>query len=132
MKSLQCYLSILDRIPDEFILEMASRGIDPGLPTECIAGWAWRAEFQRLGKRKMDLQVDSTWDSTDFDGSTLASHLSQTFGGDWEDWRSLFYDIAGTTREANRVERAFAIRLDRAANIKENVNVRRERIKTRT
>lgn len=76
-------LDTLRRIPDDVILAMASRDIQPSNTFECVCGWAAR-------------ELHSKLNGTDADNNTgevrITAYLAEQLGGNWHSINGAYID----------------------------------------
>lgn len=91
-------LENLRRIPDDVILAMASRDIEPSNAFKCVCGWAAR-------------ELHSKLNGTDADNNTgeifVTEYLAEQLGGNWLDINGAFT----TTDSLDALEKAFTDRV---------------------
>lgn len=101
------YRRTLDRIPDDIVLSMASREIEPNEGPSCICGWAVRESIARV------CGIDASEAPTP---SRIIYECWNRFGGTEPEWASVYWHIIGDTTAA-LVEEAFADRVMAAAGV---------------
>lgn len=110
------YLTTLRRIPDEVILDMATREFQMFSARSCVCGWALRGGLSLLNGK--------TPDEFDVNGNPAA--MAARFGGTDEEWRAIFIGVTagcgtpgcGVCRAAGKlpdIELAFVHRVAEAA-----------------
>jgi hypothetical protein len=103
------YLTTLRRIPDDIILSIASRAIQPAEGEACICGWAVR---EAIG-RAVDLDAEAV-DPYAEPGSGVVSGCIDRFGGNEDEWGGVF---GGIVSRQDLVEDAFVTRVMEAAGV---------------
>lgn len=102
------YLETLRRIPDDIVLSMAARPIEPWRFDQCICGWAAREAKART------LNVDAT----ETEAYLADRDCTAAFGGEPREWADIFGGIVTTAgRLDEMVEEAFTLRVMEAAGV---------------
>lgn len=109
MRRVAKYLNTLRRIPDDIVLSMASRDVNPNNGNTCICGWAIRESVARA--LNCDAEATSVLDILAID-----RNLANAFGGTKDEWASLYFD-AGMYGYPAAVEEAFTRRVMEAAGV---------------
>lgn len=97
------YLKTLELLPDDVVLDIAGREIEPDVSSTCLAGWALRASVARAVPVQFAEEPDS-WLSF-----TPPAKLAQRYG-DYAGWQAIYYGIENP-RKLPAIERAFMARL---------------------
>lgn len=99
------FLQTLRRLPDDVVLDMATREFQMGEPDTCVCGWAIRHALAR----RLDVAPE------DVNGDTVSVHSEEKlYGGTWQEWYSIFQGVCGDV-DLPLIELAFVIRVDEAA-----------------
>lgn len=105
MPNYRTYLKTLRRIPDDAILDMATREFDMGDPETCICGWAFAEALAiAAGAPAEDVK------SCDWVTNAMCCNV---FGGTQQEWLDIF---GGVTSETTMplIELAFVHRVEEA------------------
>lgn len=109
MSDYEPYLATLRRVPDDIVLAVASREIEPVEPSSCLCAWVLREYIGRMVNRAAD-DVDSHGAEAislmEIGGTT--DRCAVAFGGTETEWDNIFHHIV--TNPSN-VERAFMQRV---------------------
>ena len=103
------YLQTFRRLPDDVVLAVAGREIDPGSPQRCLCGWAIREALAR----ELNLPA-SEIDPYEYvyrpPMAGINGELAKRYGGRVEEWHNIFSGIVLPGSEAD-VELAFTTRV---------------------
>lgn len=106
MSTARTYLKTLRRIPDDIVLSMATREINPYDNATCVCGWAIREAIARtVGADAANVTAPMFADA----------RCAERFGGSDDEWFHLFDNIQ---YEPEVVESAFARRVMEAAKVR--------------
>lgn len=105
-------LRTLRRLPDDVVLDIAGREIDPVNFRTCVCGWALRGGLaMAAGVDPSEVEI----------GGVVTYELLRIFGGSHKEWLAIFDGICDydeDTRDTDhkseyaRIERAFVTRLN--------------------
>jgi hypothetical protein len=119
------YLTTLRRIPDEIILEMATREFVMGSAPSCLCGWALLEDLAALQAKPLDELVDNrAGDDPSFTNHDLFYNSSNAgamqrmidaFGGTKREWDAVFLGVCRAP-ELRLIELAFTLRVEEAVN----------------
>ena len=94
-------LQTLRLLPDDIVLAVAGREIEPSEPSSCLCGWAMREGFARVldqpASELRPLADPSQW-------------LAVTYGGSYGNWDDIFLGITDQA-SAPLIEEAFTFRV---------------------
>lgn len=116
----QPYLDTLRRIPDDIVLAVAGREINPHDAETCICGWAVReyvSEMANVDARSVDnCNCDRNVRAVyrNMDSFDTPSRCHTAFGGSYERWADVFTNIVAPS-ESRAIEEAFLWRVMEAA-----------------
>lgn len=99
------YLKTLELLPDDVVLDIAGREINPYCSRTCLAGWALHASLQRA----IPVQFGPTPTEWGYSDSTPPALLSHRYG-DLAGWQAIYYGIENP-HKLPAIERAFMTRL---------------------
>ncbi len=101
------YLETLRRVPDNIVLSVASREIDPLNPRTCLCGW-FVAESIGL---MLNVASDDVYSRNGL--PWIVAECSERFGGGWGEWNDIFSGIANAVTYPP-IELAFVERVQEA------------------
>jgi hypothetical protein len=98
----RAYFNTLLLLPDDVVLDLATREFHMHNPYSCLCGWAIRVGMSRLtGKTPEEAILLFGW-----------SHdMSRQFGGTYSEWHAIFVGVTNWQRR-QQIELAFAERLN--------------------
>lgn len=104
------YLKTLRRLPDEVVLDMATREFDMDAYDHCLCGWAIRGALSYMDGCTPE-EVDSDVVAGQGNGS-VPRGLAERYGGEVEAWKTIFVGVQGARLPT--IERAFVERVAEA------------------
>lgn len=114
------YLKTLRRIPADVRLSMATRAIDPDARQTCICGWAIREAIAAVR------HGDATYTDRDSDPNvspSSAAAMRDLYGGTYDEWDRLYWDVASHLPTSPLIEEAFVTAIQEAAEGRELVSI---------
>jgi hypothetical protein len=102
MSTYRQYLNTLRRVPDDIVLAVATRNVEPLFSDRCLCGWFVREQVEQM--------TGSSADEMDLPYSATIPRCIESFGGTEAEWYRLFRDIYPEPTGAS-VERAFVERV---------------------
>jgi hypothetical protein len=104
------YLKTLRRLPDDVVLDMATREFEMGLGDTCVCGWALRAGLSLAnGETPDEVQL---FGGPSLRDTAVTEDLAKEFGGQRGEWEDIWDGVC--MGDLPDIELAFAIRLDEA------------------
>lgn len=102
------YLRTLQLVPDDVILEMATRDFNMRSADSCLCGWAVREGLAALASLPVD-------DFRILPTATLyvPAECQRLYGGSLSEWRAIFFDVVDSGHFP-AIERAFVERIEQA------------------
>jgi hypothetical protein len=104
------YLTTLRRLPDDVVLDIATRDLDLWRPCRCVCGWAVRAG---LARSSGDWTEERTGDAVLTGRISVLSAMEQMYGGTLDEWQEVFVGVVQPL-QLPLIEHAFVLRLDEA------------------
>lgn len=77
------YLQTLRRLPDEVVLDMATREFTMSRADFCLCGWAMRAALSQANGKTPE----------EFDDFGFPSDMAERFGGTEDEWRAIYLGV---------------------------------------
>lgn len=114
------FLKTLRRLPDDVVLDMATREFAMHSEDACLCGWALRASLSRL-----DGKAPEEFSGDDWDDPNTDTEIVRLFGGTPDEWRDIYVGVTeksdnmwdyyvGRRGKLPEIERAFIERVAEA------------------
>jgi hypothetical protein len=85
------FLATLNRVPDDIVLETATRDLELTVDVTCLCGWFARQQIGRM----LGVDGDEIVGSSDLLDHDPRGFCARKFGGTDREWRELFLGVVG-------------------------------------